>query len=137
MTELTDQMRTCAAQLTTIEISEILRDDQMEAIIHARTLLVEAAALIEGPGEPEMLGEPMEIIKPLPPKRQAKPQLKAPASQQVWTDPGVPDLPDRTDAGCPKCGSRSGITLRRGKNKVLCSCGYCGAQWPYQRGKWI
>lgn len=127
MTDLTDRMRTCVAGLQSIEISIMLTDAQMEAIIDARALLALAAEELEKPIE-DRLGSAMEIIKALPPAVQNDP---VPRIEAAWYDHAIPDLPSvpLSKNACPKCDSRASKTVRVGKGRISLECPVCGHIW--------
>src|SRR5262245_25650541 len=107
LNDLMARMLTCATHLTTIEVSEILRDDQMEAIIDAKSLLAQAAATLQQllpPPAPESLGEPMAILEPPAPR------------QDGFSDPGVQRERYQqalNPRACPRCDSRAAKRVDR------------------------
>jgi len=135
--ELMARMLTCATFLNTIEISEILIDQQMEAIIDARSLLVQAASALEQLKPPPV---PMEILEPIPPPPANFTIDRTPSP--YWTDPGPPPKPPerrQNTRACPNCGSRAQKSVHRkpGKSAEL-ECPMCGYRWPYAAtAKWI
>ena len=156
--DLMARMLTCATFLNTIEISQILTDQQMEAIIDARSLLVQAASTLEQLKAPP---EPMEIIEAIPPPPKdftidRKPQewwinphhaqnvgdlfKRAADVEPYWTDPGVPTLPGNpSPRACPKCNSRAQkIVHRKPEKGIDLECPTCSHVWPWiHEGKWI
>jgi hypothetical protein len=141
MTDLTDRMRTCAAFLATIEISEVLTDERMEAIIDARKLLIEAAGVLEVmPVAIETIAklteEPVPIIEPVGADG-ALPVDHIPPQTGTWVAPGGPlpyaaALDRRNPRACPKCDSRAWKRVSHQGNQVMLHCPVCGAQWEWR-----
>lgn len=137
MTVLTDRMRTCVAHLETIEISTVLTDDQMEAIIDARRLLAEASDTLEAAGvgtvimnraDVEALDLQAEVIETIPPPL---PGFSIDRSQPgFWYDNAAGTLPHQPSRNaCPNCDSRAAKTVRaRGKTLEM-ECPVCGTRW--------
>jgi hypothetical protein len=124
--DLMARMLTCATYLTSIEISEILTDEQMEAIIDARSLLIAAAAQLEKLNPPPDLGPVMEILKPIPAVPKSAPE--------VFIDPGVPAIHTnlgRAKNACPGCDSRTNKIVHRVDNRFELECPVCGTRWKY------
>jgi hypothetical protein len=125
--QLIGRMLTCATFLVDLEISKALNDAQFSAICDARSLLIEAAAVLEKLDPPP---EPMEIIKPLPPR-----------SDQTFVDPGVgPRNHPVSKSACPGCDSRAIKTVHRVDNWLELECPVCGTRWKYsniKKAKWI
>jgi hypothetical protein len=138
--DLQARMLTCSTHLATIEISEILRDDQMEAIIAARSMLVEAANLLEQLKPPPFLGEVMAMIEPLPPGAQINHEPQSFRQSKSLIDPGVPTLLQHpvSKNACPNCDSRANKTVVRQGSKLFMECPVCGHHWPFAgRAKWV
>jgi hypothetical protein len=123
--DLMARMLTCATFLTSIEISEILTDEQMEAIIDARSLLIAAATLLEKLNPPPDLGPVMEILKPIPAMPKSTPE--------VFIDPGVPAIRSHpvSKNACPGCDSRTNKIVHRVDNWLELECPVCGTRWKY------
>jgi DNA-directed RNA polymerase subunit RPC12/RpoP len=136
MSDLPARMLTCATFLATIEISQMLTDEQMEAIIDARSLLVEAASALEKLNPPP---KPMEIIPPLPIKASTTWPADAFVSPGAFVDPGVPPTPgEPSGRTCPSCGSHTAKTVHRMAKGVELECPVCNHRWPWKgKAKWI
>lgn len=126
--DLSWRLRTCSAHLGTIEISEILRDDQMEAIIHARRLLSEAADALDKaiPVTPE--GELIidRLVPPSPPSPQ-QPR----ASQGAWIGDDLKPVPNPFPSrnACPNCDSRTTKMVRAAGPNIELECPVCSFRW--------
>lgn len=136
MTDLTDRMRTCAAYILKAATADE-RDAGTEFALNmaardAADLLIEASNIIEAACEPYRLGEPMEVIPPLPP---VDATVTAPG---LWIAPGGP-LPGLKQSGtispraCPKCDSRAGKRVSRQGKHLMLICPVCAHAWPYAK----
>ena len=138
MTDLTDRMRTCAAYM--IEAmgawEEGAGTPAKRVCQDAVDLLIAGSNLLEA--IPQPLGEPMEIIEPLP----AAPPTE-PLTSDLWTDPGVPTTDassvrnERNPRACPKCDSRSAKRVYRDGRRLMLQCPACSTAWQYKfEAKW-
>ena len=125
MTDLTDRMRTCAAHLDTVEISEILTDEKMEAIIDARKLLLEASDLLDRPIVRQQF-EPMEIIPPV-----VTPPPVVAQTSAMWIGDDLKPIPNapKSRSACPKCDSRAQKTVKVKGNQMWLICPVCEHAW--------
>ena len=147
MTDLTDKLRTCAAYI----LGRAKEDDPwaVEFVSYdTADLLIEASNVLDMVSEP--LGEPMEILEPIPPPSSnelksgadwIKPLAYPPGSppQGVWTTnagdlPPVPTGPPskRPPRVCPQCDSRAVKRVIREGSQLFLSCPVCAATWNYQ-----
>jgi hypothetical protein len=136
-------MRTCAAHLDTVEISEVLTDEKMEAIIDARKLLIAAATEIDVLTGPIDLGEPMEVIpdaRPLHPFAQkidvdmtpvVTPPPVVAQTSAMWIGDDLKPLPNvpHSRNACPNCDSRAQKTVYREGKQLVLECPVCGSRW--------
>jgi len=129
--DLTARMLTCAAYIRNNLIEGSMTTQRL--LEDAGSLLIEAAAVLEDTSVLEKLDpppEPMEIIKPLPPR-----------SGQTFVDPGVaPRNHPISKNACPGCDSRAIKTVHRVDNWLELECPVCGTRWKYsniRKAKWV
>jgi hypothetical protein len=127
-------MRTCAAYIASRPNDAPMPTEHL--LDDAADLLIEASNVLEA--APAPLGEPMEIIPPLPepPPPSAPPPV---VGTPQWT--GVDLAPSnsphmaasrRPPHACPKCDSRANKKVVREGNAMMLGCPVCGAKWQWK-----
>ena len=116
--DLVNRMRTCAAAISASDNLPLLHRD-------AADLLLEASNLLD---VPEPLGEPMEIIEPLPPKPQEGPTWMT--GDMIM--PSVMNLGNHHPKACPKCSTIAAHTVHRKHRSLELQCRACGHRWEWR-----